>query len=184
MSEVLDVLEIEIGESEFLADAEPTIADFTVFPIFQPARERFNLPFGKDHRGLDSWYKLRPGANSDLSKRVLMSRFQIEKYDTLDVDVLGANRDQIYALELTLDGQACSGANWVLAEPNAFGIPVRKAIVDASHVPFLDQKAERDALPQVLRKLYNLASGRKLRLPRSGIGAGPHGLAVHSSAYT
>lgn len=109
-----------------------------------------------------------------------MSRFQIEEYDTVDVDVLRANRDQIYALELTLDGQVCSGTNCLLAEPNACGIPVRKAIVDASHVPFSDQEAERDALVQALRKLYKLASGRRLRLPRSGIGAGPHGLAVHS----
>jgi glutathione S-transferase len=65
VSEVLDVLETEIGESEFLAGAEPTIADFTVFPIFQTARERFNLPFGGNYRRLDAWYKrfrLRPSA--------------------------------------------------------------------------------------------------------------------------
>jgi glutathione S-transferase len=66
VSELLDVLETEIGESEFLAGAEPTIADFTVFPIFQTARERFNLPFGDNHRRLDAWYKrfrLRPSAD-------------------------------------------------------------------------------------------------------------------------
>jgi hypothetical protein len=111
---------------------------------------------------------------------MLMSRFQIEEYDTVDVDVLRTNRDQIYALELTLDGQVCSGTNCVLAEPNAFGIPVRKAIVKGAHVPFTDQEEERDALLQALRKLYKLASGRRLRMPKSGIGAGPYGLALHS----
>jgi len=35
-------------------------------------------------------------------------------------------------------------------------------------------------LLKALRKLYKLAAGRKLLLPKSGIGAGPHGLAVHS----
>ncbi|WP_285348450.1 glutathione S-transferase N-terminal domain-containing protein [Pseudomonas sp. ME-P-057] len=66
VSELLDVLETEIGESEFLAGANPTIADFTAFPIFQTARERFNLPFGENHRRLDAWYKrfrLRPSAD-------------------------------------------------------------------------------------------------------------------------
>lgn len=109
-----------------------------------------------------------------------MSRFQIEEYDTVDVDVLRANHDQIFALELTLDGQVCNGANCILAEPNACGIPVRKAIVQDTHVPFTDQEAERDALLKALRKLYKLATGRKLRFPKSGIGSGPHGLAVHS----
>ena len=66
VSELLDVLETEIGENEFLAGAEPTIADFTVFPIFQTVRERFNLPFGEGHRRLDAWYKRfrsRPSAD-------------------------------------------------------------------------------------------------------------------------
>lgn len=109
-----------------------------------------------------------------------MSRFQIEEYDTVDVDVVRANHDQIFALELTLDGQVCRGTNCVLAEPNACGIPVLKAIVQDTLVPFTDQEAERDALLQALRKLYKLATGRKLRLPKSGLGAGPYGLAAHS----
>ncbi|WP_413737061.1 glutathione S-transferase family protein [Sodalis sp. RH21] len=66
VSELLDILETEIGENEFLAGDGPTIADFTVFPIFQTARERFNLPFAEDHLRLDAWYKrfrLRPSAD-------------------------------------------------------------------------------------------------------------------------
>ena len=66
VSEILDVLETEIGENAFLAGDDPTIADFTVFSIFQTARERFDLTFGSDHQRLDAWYKrfrLRPSAD-------------------------------------------------------------------------------------------------------------------------
>lgn len=66
VTELLDVLEREIGEHAFLAGAEPTIADFTTFTIFQTARERFDLPFGHDHPRLDAWYarfRARPSAD-------------------------------------------------------------------------------------------------------------------------
>lgn len=56
-SELLDVLETEIGANAFLAGDGPTIADFSVFAIFQTARERFDLPFGSGHPRLDAWYK-------------------------------------------------------------------------------------------------------------------------------
>ena len=66
VSEILDVLETEIGENAFLAGDDPTIADFTVFSIFQTARERFDLTFGSDHQHLDAWYRRfrrRPSAD-------------------------------------------------------------------------------------------------------------------------
>jgi hypothetical protein len=109
-----------------------------------------------------------------------MRRFLIEKYETIDLDVLRANRDHIYAVELTLDGQVCNGAGLIMNEPNACGIPVRKAIVEDTHVPFSDQEIEHEALLQALRRLYRMATDRTLRLPHTGIGTGPHGLAVHS----
>ncbi|WP_225776350.1 hypothetical protein [Pseudomonas sp. Marseille-Q5115] len=109
-----------------------------------------------------------------------MRRFLIEEYETIDVDLVRANRDQIYAIDLTLDGRACIGFEHVLVEPNICGIPVRKAIFKDTHVPFSDQEEEREALLAALRKLYRLASGRKLRVPQAGIGAGPYGLALHS----
>lgn len=65
-SELLDALETEIGANAFLAGDGPTIADFTVFAIFQTARERFDLPFGSGHPHLDAWYKrfrARPSAD-------------------------------------------------------------------------------------------------------------------------
>ena len=66
VDEILRVLEAEIGDNPFLAGDTPTVADFTAFPMFQTARERFDLPFGEDHPRLESWYKRfrsRPSAD-------------------------------------------------------------------------------------------------------------------------
>ncbi|WCS28548.1 glutathione S-transferase family protein (plasmid) [Methylobacterium sp. NMS14P] len=66
VSELLDVLEREIEENQFLAGDRPTVADCTAFTIFQTARERFDLPFGQGHPRLDAWYKrfrARPSAD-------------------------------------------------------------------------------------------------------------------------
>jgi glutathione S-transferase len=66
VTELLDVLEKEIGDHAFLAGPTPTIADCTTFTIFQTARERFDLPFGNEHARLDAWYarfRARPSAD-------------------------------------------------------------------------------------------------------------------------
>jgi glutathione S-transferase len=57
MTEMLDALDTAIGDQPFLAGDMPTIADCTVFPVFQTARERFDLPFGDAHPRLDAWYR-------------------------------------------------------------------------------------------------------------------------------
>lgn len=66
VEELLDYLEVAVGDDEFLAGTAPTVADFTNFAIFQTARERFDQPFGTDHPKLDAWYRrfrARPSAN-------------------------------------------------------------------------------------------------------------------------
>ena len=66
VQEILDVLDACIGSHAFLAGDSPTIADCTVFPVFQTARERFNLSFGNEHPRLDAWYarfRARPSAD-------------------------------------------------------------------------------------------------------------------------
>ncbi len=66
VGEILEVLENAIGSNQFLAGDTPTIADFTVFPVFQTARERFNLSFGDEFPLLDAWYqnfRRRPSAD-------------------------------------------------------------------------------------------------------------------------
>lgn len=65
VTEILDALEVAIGDNEFLAGDRPSIADCTVFSIFQTCRERFDQPFGSAHPRLDTWYKTfrqRPSA--------------------------------------------------------------------------------------------------------------------------
>lgn len=64
--EMLDILEVALGENEFLAGDAPTIADFTTFAIFQTSRERFDQPLGSGHPRLERWYKgfrARPSAD-------------------------------------------------------------------------------------------------------------------------
>ena len=57
VAELLDILEANIGESEFLAGDKVTIADCSAFAIFQTARERFDQPLGSQHERLDRWYQ-------------------------------------------------------------------------------------------------------------------------------
>jgi hypothetical protein len=66
ITELLDILQKEIGEHAFLAGDTLTIADCTAFPIFQTTRERFGLAFGNEHPRLDAWYSafvLGPAGN-------------------------------------------------------------------------------------------------------------------------
>lgn len=64
--ELLDLLEVVLGDNAFLAGNSPTVADFTAFAIFQTARERFGQPMGSQHPRLDAWYgrfRARPSAD-------------------------------------------------------------------------------------------------------------------------
>ena len=66
VEELLDILELAIGDAEFLAGDHPTIADCTAFAIFQTAWERFDQPFARHHQRLDAWYanfRARPSAD-------------------------------------------------------------------------------------------------------------------------
>jgi glutathione S-transferase len=56
VDELLLVLEKHIGARPFLAGEAPTIADCTLFPLFQTCRTRFGLPFGSEYPRLDAWY--------------------------------------------------------------------------------------------------------------------------------
>lgn len=109
-----------------------------------------------------------------------MRRFFIQEYETVDVDLLRANPDHVYAIEVTLDQKVCNADEAVLKEPNTCGIPVRKSSALNASSPFSDQDNERAALIEALRKLYRTGRDRTLRMPEAGIGAGPYGLATHS----
>ncbi len=57
VDELLGMLEHHLGDNPFLAGQAPTIADCTVFPLFQTCRVRLHLPFGAEYPRLDAWYE-------------------------------------------------------------------------------------------------------------------------------
>jgi glutathione S-transferase len=56
VDELLATLEHHIDTQPFLAGAQPTIADCSVFALFQTCRHRLKLPFGGEYPRLDAWY--------------------------------------------------------------------------------------------------------------------------------
>jgi glutathione S-transferase len=56
VNELLATLEQHIGSTTFLAGEQPTIADCSVFALFQTCRHRLKLNFGAEYPRLDAWY--------------------------------------------------------------------------------------------------------------------------------
>jgi glutathione S-transferase len=56
VDELLNELEAHIGDAPFLAGENVTIADCTLFALFQTCRVRLDVPIGADHPRLDAWY--------------------------------------------------------------------------------------------------------------------------------
>ena len=54
--ELLTTLEQHIGDNTFLAGDHPSIADCTLFALFQTCRVRFQVPLGEDKPRLNEWY--------------------------------------------------------------------------------------------------------------------------------
>ncbi len=56
VDELLNELEAHIGDAPFLAGEHVTIADCTLFALFQACRARLGVPIGADQPRLDAWY--------------------------------------------------------------------------------------------------------------------------------
>ncbi len=56
VDELLNAMEQHIGEAPFLAGDQVTIADCTLFALFQLCRVRMDEPLGANHPRLDAWY--------------------------------------------------------------------------------------------------------------------------------
>jgi glutathione S-transferase len=56
VDELLNELEAHIGDAPFLAGEHVTIADCTLFALFQACRARLDVPIGADQPRLDAWY--------------------------------------------------------------------------------------------------------------------------------
>lgn len=57
VDELLHALEQHIGESPFLAGDKVTIADCTLFALFQTCRVRVSEPYGVEYPRLNAWYE-------------------------------------------------------------------------------------------------------------------------------
>jgi len=56
IDELLNELEAHIGDAPFLAGEHVTIADCTLFALFQTCRVRLGVPIGADQPRLNAWY--------------------------------------------------------------------------------------------------------------------------------
>lgn len=109
-----------------------------------------------------------------------MNPFVLEVFQDISVDLLRLNPSRVYVFEDTLDRSGASGAARVRGEPNACGIPVRKAPGLTCRSVFSDQDHEFEAVTEALRQLYRKGRNRTLVFPQVGIGHGPYGLVNHS----
>jgi glutathione S-transferase len=65
VDESLAALEAHIGDNAFLAGPTPTIADCTLFAVFQTCRERLEVRLGEGYPRLEAWHErfaARPSA--------------------------------------------------------------------------------------------------------------------------
>ena len=56
VDDLLDLLEAHIGDEPFVAGHRVTIADCTLFALFQTCRELIGVPLGAGRPRLDAWY--------------------------------------------------------------------------------------------------------------------------------
>jgi hypothetical protein len=109
-----------------------------------------------------------------------MSSFNFEISQEISIDLLRVNPSKIYVFEDTLDQSGACGSVKIRGEPNACGIPVRKAPGLTRRSVFSDQDHEFEAVTEALRQLYRKGRNRTVVFPHVGIGHGPYGLVKHS----
>ncbi|MDB5578547.1 MAG: Glutathione S-transferase, N-terminal domain [Bradyrhizobium sp.] len=56
VDDLLDLIEAHIGDEPFVAGHRVTIADCTLFALFQTCRELIDVPLGAGRPRLDAWY--------------------------------------------------------------------------------------------------------------------------------
>jgi hypothetical protein len=109
-----------------------------------------------------------------------MSIFSFEASREISINLLRVNPCRVYVFEDTLGRSGSSGSAKVRGEPNACGIPVRKAPGLTCKSVFSDQNDEFEAVTEALRQLYRKGRNRTVVFPHVGIGHGPYGLVKHS----
>lgn len=90
----------------------------------------------------------------------------------LSVELLRSNPDKIYVFGDNLLRRGTAGQAAVRGEPNAFGIPTKRAPSMVASAFFSDRPDEVQAVLQALRELYVLARTRTVVFPAAGLGTG------------
>lgn len=92
--------------------------------------------------------------------------------NTLSVDLLRAHPDKVFVFGDNLLGRGMGGQAVVRHEPNAFGVPTKRAPSMQLNAFFSDCDDERHAVLVALRSLYALARKQAVVFPVAGLGTG------------
>lgn len=91
---------------------------------------------------------------------------------TLNVSLLSAYPEKIFVFGDNLIGRGMGGQAIVRHEPNAFGVPTKRAPSMQPSSFFSDRDDEQRAVLLALRNLFVLARTKDVVFPVSGIGTG------------
>ncbi|MFG0337734.1 hypothetical protein ACF8FF_07350 [Pseudomonas sp. zjy_13] len=117
-------------------------------------------------------------ANQDHQPAQASSKAMVVEH--LSKELLRSNPDCIYVFGDNLLRRGTAGQAAVRGEPNAFGIPTKRAPSMAPSAFFSDQPDELQAVVQALRELYVLARTRTIVFPAAGLGTGLARMATSS----
>ncbi|HGM8086473.1 TPA: hypothetical protein ACKP9S_002830 [Pseudomonas aeruginosa] len=87
-------------------------------------------------------------------------------------ELLRSMPEKIFVFGDNLLQRGTKGQAAIRNEPNAFGVPTKRAPSMAEHAFFADREDENSALREALRKLYALGQVRPIVFPAAGIGTG------------
>lgn len=98
----------------------------------------------------------------------------------LSIELLRSNPDKIYVFGDNLLRRGTAGQAIVRGEPNAFGIPTKRAPSMSPSAFFSDRPDEVQAVLHALRELYVLSRTKTLVFPAAGLGTGLARMATKS----
>lgn len=80
--------------------------------------------------------------------------------------------EKIFVFGDNLLQRGTKGQAAIRGEPNAVGVPTKRAPSMAEHAFFAEREDEKAALREALRKLYTLGQDHPIVFPAAGIGTG------------
>lgn len=102
-----------------------------------------------------------------------MIQYRVEYVDRLSVDLLRQNPDAVGVFGDNLEKWGKAGQAVIRHESNAHGIPTKRRPSMDPDAFFSDQDSEIEAVAGALRGLLmDMKSGKRILVPRAGIGTG------------